>query len=235
MLTWEFTGCHRNGNQDAIDVAIVGRLTDLKESEKKQNISSEENNEERSLDVGNGEVNKMQYTALDTLNSLLMSFIAFETQPDYGSTSISNGEKEKASTDIYEYSVSSFDLALEIYLSLQHRCGTPTVVMQTKINALALSDQHSTYHEATSDQENEVNALKENGSQLHDEILHEHQIKSSVKMQSQDIQINPVQAMDDSLIVSKRQKAWDTMPDKMDTSSSSGILPRKLWLPEISD
>ncbi|GJS96350.1 hypothetical protein Tco_0803318 [Tanacetum coccineum] len=49
--------------------------------------------------------------------------------------------------------------------------------------------------------ENEVNALKENGSQLHDEILHEHQIKSSVKMQSQDIQINPVQAMDDSLIV----------------------------------
>ncbi|GJR02708.1 putative reverse transcriptase domain-containing protein [Tanacetum coccineum] len=48
--------------------------------------------------------------------------------------------------------------------------------------------------------ENELNALKENGSQLHDEILHEHQIKSSVKMQSQDIQINPVQAMDDSLI-----------------------------------
>ncbi|GJV70204.1 hypothetical protein Tco_1485713 [Tanacetum coccineum] len=53
-------------------------------------------------------------------------------------------------------------------------------------------------------QENELNALKENESQLHDEIsLHEHQIKSSVKMQSQDIQINPVQAMDDSLIVSK--------------------------------
>ncbi|GJR63355.1 hypothetical protein Tco_1505517 [Tanacetum coccineum] len=46
--------------------------------------------------------------------------------------------------------------------------------------------------------ENELNALKENGSQLHDEILHEHQIKSSVKMQSQDIQINPVQAMDDN-------------------------------------
>ncbi|GKE38031.1 hypothetical protein Tco_1461436, partial [Tanacetum coccineum] len=50
---------------------------------------------------------------------------------------------------------------------------------------------------------NELNALKENGSQLHDEILHEHQIKLSVKMKSQDIQINPVQAMDDSLIVSK--------------------------------
>ncbi|GKB70521.1 hypothetical protein Tco_0931933 [Tanacetum coccineum] len=42
--------------------------------------------------------------------------------------------------------------------------------------------------------ENELNALKENGSQLHDEILHEHQIKSSVKMQSQDIQINPDRA-----------------------------------------
>ncbi|GJY46716.1 hypothetical protein Tco_0435779 [Tanacetum coccineum] len=51
--------------------------------------------------------------------------------------------------------------------------------------------------------ENELNALKENVSELHDEILHEHQIKSSVKMQSQDIQINPVQAMDDILILSK--------------------------------
>ncbi|GKB76027.1 hypothetical protein Tco_0942922 [Tanacetum coccineum] len=35
------------------------------------------------------------------------------------------------------------------------------------------------------------------------ELLHEHHIKSSVKMQSQDIQISSVQAMDDSLIVSK--------------------------------
>ncbi|GJW28665.1 hypothetical protein Tco_0045540, partial [Tanacetum coccineum] len=51
--------------------------------------------------------------------------------------------------------------------------------------------------------ENDVNALKENRSQLHDEILHGHQITKSVKMQSFDIQINPVQAMDDSLIVSK--------------------------------
>ncbi|GJT32609.1 hypothetical protein Tco_0923028, partial [Tanacetum coccineum] len=44
--------------------------------------------------------------------------------------------------------------------------------------------------------ENEVNALKENGSQLHDEILHEHQIESSVK-------INPVHVVNDSLSVSK--------------------------------
>ncbi|GJT76354.1 hypothetical protein Tco_1043079 [Tanacetum coccineum] len=52
--------------------------------------------------------------------------------------------------------------------------------------------------------ENEVNALKENGRQLHDEILHEHQIMKSVKMQSQYIQsIFSVQAVDDSSIVSK--------------------------------
>ncbi|GKC98935.1 hypothetical protein Tco_1169210 [Tanacetum coccineum] len=94
--------------------------------------------------------------------------------------------------------------------------------------------------------ENEVNALKENGRQLHDEILHEHQIMKSVKMQSQDIQINPVQAVDDSSIVSKNSliesennnalskseiEALDvglvviessgTNPDKQDTSSSS--------------
>ncbi|GJU71924.1 hypothetical protein Tco_1263329 [Tanacetum coccineum] len=49
----------------------------------------------------------------------------------------------------------------------------------------------------------EPSAYRRDGSQGANEILHEHQIKSSVKMQSQDIQINPVQAMDDSLIVSK--------------------------------
>ncbi|GJX16514.1 hypothetical protein Tco_0217346 [Tanacetum coccineum] len=55
--------------------------------------------------------------------------------------------------------------------------------------------------------ENEVNALKENGSQLHDEILHEHQIKSSVKIAVSDIQIT--------------KSSW-TKPDKHNTSSSSG-------------
>ncbi|GKA35556.1 hypothetical protein Tco_0722047 [Tanacetum coccineum] len=40
--------------------------------------------------------------------------------------------------------------------------------------------------------ENEVTALKENGRHLYDEILHEHQIKKSFKLQSQDVQINPI-------------------------------------------
>ncbi|GJX37180.1 hypothetical protein Tco_0250483 [Tanacetum coccineum] len=94
--------------------------------------------------------------------------------------------------------------------------------------------------------ENEVNALKENGRQLNDEILHEHQIKKSFKLQSQDVQINLIQAVDDSLIheclvtesttleakVSTDVKALDggmvaidsngTYSDKQDTSSSSG-------------
>ncbi|GJT34396.1 hypothetical protein Tco_0924815 [Tanacetum coccineum] len=46
--------------------------------------------------------------------------------------------------------------------------------------------------------ENEVNALKVNGKQLNEEILHEHEIKKSFKLQSQDVQINSVQAVDDS-------------------------------------
>ncbi|GJW67142.1 hypothetical protein Tco_0121566 [Tanacetum coccineum] len=79
--------------------------------------------------------------------------------------------------------------------------------------------------------ENEVNALKENGSQLHDEILHEHQIKSSVKTKSQDIQIKPVEVFDNSLIVNMREavdaglvvtESSGTNPDKQNTSSSSG-------------
>ncbi|GJX13269.1 hypothetical protein Tco_0205027 [Tanacetum coccineum] len=51
--------------------------------------------------------------------------------------------------------------------------------------------------------ENEVNALRDNGRQLDDELLREHQIKKSFKLQSQDVQINPIQAVDDSLIVLK--------------------------------
>nr|GEZ82608.1 hypothetical protein [Tanacetum cinerariifolium] len=38
---------------------------------------------------------------------------------------------------------------------------------------------------------------------MNEEILHEHEIKKSFKLQSQDVQINLVQAVDDSLIVSK--------------------------------
>ncbi|GJW22678.1 hypothetical protein Tco_0033300 [Tanacetum coccineum] len=63
--------------------------------------------------------------------------------------------------------------------------------------------QHDMYCDHTHEITDVINALKENGRQLHDEILHEHQIMKSVKMQSQDIRINPVQAVDDSLIVSK--------------------------------
>ncbi|GKC38666.1 hypothetical protein Tco_1051050 [Tanacetum coccineum] len=51
--------------------------------------------------------------------------------------------------------------------------------------------------------ENEVNALKVNGKQLNEEILHEHEIKKRFKLQSQDVQINPVQAVDGNFIVSK--------------------------------
>ncbi|GJU38192.1 hypothetical protein Tco_1191149 [Tanacetum coccineum] len=96
--------------------------------------------------------------------------------------------------------------------------------------------------------ENEVNALKVNGKQLNKEILHE--IKKSFKLQSQDVQINPVQAVDDSLIISKSswiesennialnksvnetqlqqheslvtEESSRTKSDKHDTSSSSG-------------
>ncbi|GKD97549.1 hypothetical protein Tco_1381446, partial [Tanacetum coccineum] len=106
------------------------------------------------------------------------------------------------------------------------------------VNATESSDQGWTNKTSKTSRavnlvQNELNALKENGSQLHDEILHEHQIKSSVKMQSQDIQIKPVQAMDDSLIVSKGSlietdaglvvtESSGTKPDKQNTSSSSG-------------
>ncbi|GJU40287.1 hypothetical protein Tco_1193244 [Tanacetum coccineum] len=49
-------------------------------------------------------------------------------------------------------------------------------------------------HTDVSMKENELNALKENGSQLHDEILHEHQIKSSVKDASLKIFSGSIQA-----------------------------------------
>ncbi|GKB82899.1 hypothetical protein Tco_0949794 [Tanacetum coccineum] len=51
--------------------------------------------------------------------------------------------------------------------------------------------------------ENEVISLKVNGKQLNEDLIHEHEIKKSFKLQSQDVQINPVQAVDDNLCVSK--------------------------------
>ncbi|GKE99247.1 hypothetical protein Tco_0022598 [Tanacetum coccineum] len=54
--------------------------------------------------------------------------------------------------------------------------------------------------------ENEVNALKENGKQLNDKILHEHEIKKSFKPQSQDVLINSIQAVDASLGVTKSHR-----------------------------
>ncbi|GKF67397.1 hypothetical protein Tco_0197076, partial [Tanacetum coccineum] len=51
--------------------------------------------------------------------------------------------------------------------------------------------------------ENEVNALKKTGKQLNAEILHEHEIEKSFKLQSKDVQINLVQAVDASLVIMK--------------------------------
>ncbi|GKB35181.1 retrovirus-related pol polyprotein from transposon TNT 1-94 [Tanacetum coccineum] len=97
--------------------------------------------------------------------------------------------------------------------------------------------------------ENDVNASKVNGKQLLEDTLHEHEINKSFKLQSQDVQINPIQAVDDSLILQQHKclvtesttleakesmdvKALDgemvtiegngTYSDKPDTSNSSG-------------
>ncbi|GJW85175.1 hypothetical protein Tco_0158320 [Tanacetum coccineum] len=85
--------------------------------------------------------------------------------------------------------------------------------------------------------ENELNALKENGSQLHDEILHEHQIKSSVKMlvsrfsdqskietqmQRQEEKVDMREAVDAGLVVFHVSGSSGTKSDKPWISSSSG-------------
>ncbi|GJZ85592.1 hypothetical protein Tco_0650931 [Tanacetum coccineum] len=74
--------------------------------------------------------------------------------------------------------------------------------------------------------ENEVDALKVNGKQLNEEILHEHEIKKSFKLQSQDVQINPVQAVDDNLIVSK--SSWIESKNNNELSKSHWMLGRLL-------
>ncbi|GKF01775.1 hypothetical protein Tco_0028698, partial [Tanacetum coccineum] len=53
-------------------------------------------------------------------------------------------------------------------------------------------------------QENEVNAIKKTGKQLNEEILHEHEIEKSFKLQSKDVHINLVQAVDANLVVTER-------------------------------
>ncbi|GKC13144.1 hypothetical protein Tco_1009926 [Tanacetum coccineum] len=83
--------------------------------------------------------------------------------------------------------------------------------------------------------ENEVNALKKTGQQLNAEILHEHEIEKSFKLQLKDVQINHVQAVDASLMQEGKLdmgKALDaglvvtessgTKSDKQNTSSKVG-------------
>ncbi|GKC04832.1 hypothetical protein Tco_0996442 [Tanacetum coccineum] len=51
--------------------------------------------------------------------------------------------------------------------------------------------------------ENEVNALMETEKPLNEAINHEHEIEKSFKLQSKDVQINPVHVMDANLVVTE--------------------------------
>ncbi|GJT92847.1 retrovirus-related pol polyprotein from transposon TNT 1-94 [Tanacetum coccineum] len=51
--------------------------------------------------------------------------------------------------------------------------------------------------------ENEVNALKETKKPLNEAIPHEHEIEKSFKLQSKDVQINPVQVVGANLVVTE--------------------------------
>nr|GEU58524.1 copia protein [Tanacetum cinerariifolium] len=64
----------------------------------------------------------------------------------------------------------------------------------------------------------EVKKIKETKKPLNEAIPHEHKIVKSFKLESRDVQINPVQAVDANLVVTKKR----TKSDKQDTSSRSG-------------
>ncbi|GJY54697.1 hypothetical protein Tco_0446361 [Tanacetum coccineum] len=52
-------------------------------------------------------------------------------------------------------------------------------------------------------EKSEVKAIKETEKLLNKAIPHEHEIEKSFKLQSKDVQINPVQAVDANLVVTK--------------------------------
>ncbi|GJV49826.1 hypothetical protein Tco_1440038 [Tanacetum coccineum] len=60
---------------------------------------------------------------------------------------------------------------------------------------------------------------RETEKPLNEAIPHEHEIEKSFKMQSKDVQINPVHAVDANLVVTESS---GTKSDKQDTSSRSG-------------
>ncbi|GJT89086.1 hypothetical protein Tco_1070803 [Tanacetum coccineum] len=67
--------------------------------------------------------------------------------------------------------------------------------------------------------ENEVKEIKETDKPLNEAIPYEHEIGKSFKLQSKDVQINLVQAVDANFVVTKSS---GTKLDKQDTSSTSG-------------
>ncbi|GKF65953.1 hypothetical protein Tco_0192470 [Tanacetum coccineum] len=64
-----------------------------------------------------------------------------------------------------------------------------------------------------------LNLTEETEKPLNEAIPHEHEIEKSFKMQSKDVQINPVHAVDANLVVTESS---GTKSDKQDTSSRSG-------------
>ncbi|GJZ24120.1 hypothetical protein Tco_0561579 [Tanacetum coccineum] len=129
------------------------------------------------------------------------------------------------------YDVDAFKLAFCTFFDEEHQ--TFRLKMFHNLDQLRLQLERKNIHEV-------------NGKQLNEEILHEHEIKKSFKLQSQDVQINPVQAVDDILInkslvtesttfeanLNTNVKALDagsvitessgTKSNKLDTRSSSG-------------
>nr|GFA63031.1 hypothetical protein [Tanacetum cinerariifolium] len=71
--------------------------------------------------------------------------------------------------------------------------------------------------------EREVKEIKETGKLLNKTISHEHEIQKSFKLQSKDVLINSVQAVDASLVVTKSSGIEFEFFDSEEVTSSAGI------------
>ncbi|GKB88363.1 hypothetical protein Tco_0960635 [Tanacetum coccineum] len=81
---------------------------------------------------------------------------------------------------------------------------TFNVTSSARLNSI-LQDNFKDYKgcEPETYRKSEVKAIKETEKLLNKAIPHEHEIEKSFKLQSKDVQINPVQAVDANLVVTK--------------------------------
>ncbi|GJV91612.1 hypothetical protein Tco_1539425 [Tanacetum coccineum] len=115
--------------------------------------------------------------------------------------------------DNSSHAIDAFKPAFHTFFGEEHQTFRNLDILETAIRRAVIT------YGILRMKENEVNALKETEKPLNEAINHEHEIEKSFKLQSKDVQINPIQVLDAGLVVTESN---ETESERHVSSSRSG-------------